>query len=1287
MDSGLGGAPGCLSNELLVRLSEGRLSPEELSLALRHAAGCNTCHDDIAAVVHAPWEPPAEIDEFRIECELGYGGMGVVYLAHDTALQRKVAIKFIAQARPEPRIRSSFENEARLLARLQHPNIVTVFRVGQVEGHPYIVSEYVAGRSLAKLSAPLPWPHVLALGGGLARGLAAAHRQGVLHRDIKPSNAIEAEDGVVKLLDFGLAQRIGGDLPAGVDRERAPAGTPRYMAPEVRAGGPATPRSDLYSLGLVLHELCMGQLALDQAPAPQERASGPVVDLDLRAIIERCTRQDPEERFASADLLAEALERLAAAVPPALSANPYLGLAPFETEHQALFFGRGADIQRVLERLDRQRLVLVVADSGVGKSSLCRAGILPRVAAGAIAEGRPLAARTLTPGRRPLQALAAAFAPSLSPAEMELFSWPAEDPRPLGRCVRRACEQLGGALLFVDQLEELVTLSDPAEAACFTRVLGELIGPATPVRLLMAVRGDFFTRVAVLPGLEDEAERALYFLRPLSPEGLREAIVGPARACKVAFESDALVLQLVESAAHGSGELPLLSFALTELWEKRDVAGARITRAALDGMGGVAGLLSRHADSVLARLDQAQQQAARRLLIRLVTAQDTRGERREEELEVGSEDARVALRTLVEGRLLLVRSVAGRACYQIAHDALIQRWTTLRHWLDDDIGHRAVRQRLEAASAEWSRLQRPPELLWQGEQLEEVGPLDPRALGALEREFLSQSRRRALRRRRWRWFAGVSAALVPIALYGGFRLQAYLADTRFVDARLREAGAALGKGKETARLACERRGEALALFDPDAAASGAPAVSPGAPSRWSLGEDRWASALSAYEQAGTELRAAEQLLQRALEHEARRPVTHQALRDASYAQLELEECFHPQGARAESVRRLLQRYTDEEWQRRVTAPADLRVVTRPAGARVEIERYVDVNGGLRLQPVTEAGAVSPTPADPIALPPGSYRLRLVKQGRVPVVFPVLLARGARERIDVPLPGAVPEGFAFVPPGCFLQGSDAPEQKRRDWLQSAPLHRSCMGAGYLIGKSEVTFGDWLSYLKAQPEAGSVRVLEQLRPTDAGGLTLQRHPQEGWVFSFYRSGSAPVRAAEGQELRYPGRKVRGSGDWRQLPLSGVSALDLQGYLSWLARSGRIPGARLCTEREWERAASGADGRAYPGGDRLSPEDADFDATYGREPSAFGPDPVGSHPASTSPFGLVDMAGNAVEMTTPVTPELGSIVLRGGGWYYDILSVLIANRVAGEPTQRNPLVGARVCASFPPPGEGPP
>ena len=1274
MDSGGPGDQGCLSDELLVQLSEGRLSDEELQRALLHATSCGACHNDIAAVMHESWEPPPVIDELRIEGELGRGGMGIVYLAHDTALQRQVAIKFIAEPHPDPRLRRSFEDEARLLASLQHPNIVTVFRAGQVEDHPYLVSEYVVGRSLAKLPVPLPWPRVLALGTGLARGLAAAHRQGVLHRDIKPSNAIETADGTVKLLDFGLAQRIGAGGPAGPSRERTVAGTPRYMAPEVREGALATPRSDLYSLGLVLHELCAGRAPREAAEAP-----APVVDPDLRAIIERCTRPDPEERFASADLLVEALERLAARVPAALSASPYRGLAAYEAEHQALFFGRDGDIQRVLERLDRQRLVLVAADSGVGKSSLCRAGVLPRVATGAIAGGRPLAVRLLAPGRRPLRALAAALAPALPPAQSERLTASAADPRRLGPCARAACEQLGGALVFVDQLEELITLASPDEAAAFTRVLEELVGPPGPARLLLTVRADFLARVAALPGLGDEVERALYFLRPMTAEGLREAIVGPARACGVAFESGALVQDLVDSAARGSGELPLLSFALTALWERRDVPGARITRAALDEVGGVAGLLSRHADGVVARLAPAQQRAARRLLIGLVTTEDTRGERTEEDLELASEDARVALRALVEGRLLQARSVAGRVSYQIAHDALIQRWTRLRQWLDDDIGHRAVRQRLEAASAEWDRLHRPPGLLWQGEQLEEARPLDPGALGALERAFLSESRRTTRRRRRLRWLAAALAVLVPPALYGGFRLQSYLADARWVDAHLQAASAAFARGTELARIACERRREALTLFDSTGPLDPSQAR-PGAPSRWSEGEERWASSLSTYERAGAELRAAEQSLQGALEREARRHQTRRLLRDLTSGELELEECFHPQGAKAEAVRRLLQRFDDEDWRRQVLAPAELQVITAPAGARVELERYVEADGALRLEPVPGIGPIPPAPVERLVVPPGSYRLRATLEGRVPVVFPVLLARGLHERIDLTLPGALPEGFAYVPPGCFLQGSDAPEQIRRDFFSNAPLHRVCMTRGYLIGKTEVTFGDWLRYLEAEPGSAAGHVLEQLHSAAAGGITLRRQPGEGWVLSFYRPGSLVFRAAEGQEFRYPRRAQRSSGDWRRLPLSGVSAVDLEGYLSWLDHSGRVPGARLCTEHEWERAARGADGRVYPGGDRLLPDDANLDVTYGRDPESFGPDMVGSHPASVSPFGLFDVAGNVAEMTVPLNPELGRVVLRAGSWYYDTLSAHLANRMPSEPTQRDSLNGARLCASYP-------
>src|SRR5262245_46877084 len=269
------GSTGCLTDATLVALLERRLSPEAFSAVHRHAAGCAGCHDLLASLAlgldgpdasegeplpsgevdqQAAWAPPAVFGEFRLDRMLGRGAMGVVYLAHDTSLDRRVAVKFIASRQPQPWVRAYFEIEARAIARLQHPNVVTVYRVGEVGGRPFIVSEYDDGASLADQPLPLPWRRALAYGAGLARGLAAPHRQGTLHRDIKPSNVLVAPDGEVKLLDFGLAERI--DLPA----RAAPAGTPRYMAPELFGGAPATPQSDLYALGLVLHELCTGRV-------------------------------------------------------------------------------------------------------------------------------------------------------------------------------------------------------------------------------------------------------------------------------------------------------------------------------------------------------------------------------------------------------------------------------------------------------------------------------------------------------------------------------------------------------------------------------------------------------------------------------------------------------------------------------------------------------------------------------------------------------------------------------------------------------------------------------------------------------------------------------------------------------------------------------------------------------------------------------------------------------------------------------------------------------------------
>ena len=123
--------------------------------------------------------------------------------------------------------------------------------------------------------------------------------------------------------------------------------------------------------------------------------------------------------------------------------------------------------------------------------------------------------------------------------------------------------------------------------------------------------------------------------------------------------------------------------------------------------------------------------------------------------------------------------------------------------------------------------------------------------------------------------------------------------------------------------------------------------------------------------------------------------------------------------------------------------------------------------------------------------------------------------------------------------------------------------------------------------------------------------------------------------------------------------------------------MPGARLCDGREWERAARGADGRSYPHGERLDPDDANIDVTYGREPLAYGPDEVGSHPASRSPFGVDDMTGNVWEW---VRGPGGAAMFRGGGWYHGASSALVANRDHADPSMRSPFAGVRVCADAP-------
>ncbi len=308
---------------------------------------------------HKEWSPPKEIAEYRLVRLLGRGAMGEVYLGHDSILDRHVAVKFLSAVSPDESQRERFLVEARAIARLQHPNVVYIYRVGEIEGRPYIVSEFIRGKSLDQFLLPLPWERVLTIAHGLARGLHAVHRSGVVHRDIKPANIMISEEGEAKLLDFGLAKLVdvlprapsmtgsmmesasrrdlksmlskalahtseGQVLAASPELTRTGAllGTPLYMAPEVWNGERASPRSDIYSLGAVLYEICTGGppfqaltmeglcRAVQQADPVPLLSISPEIAPGFGEIVERCLQRDPALRFPSAEALEQALSGL-----------------------------------------------------------------------------------------------------------------------------------------------------------------------------------------------------------------------------------------------------------------------------------------------------------------------------------------------------------------------------------------------------------------------------------------------------------------------------------------------------------------------------------------------------------------------------------------------------------------------------------------------------------------------------------------------------------------------------------------------------------------------------------------------------------------------------------------------------------------------------------------------------------------------------------------------------------------------------------------------------------------
>jgi serine/threonine protein kinase len=270
----------------------------------------------------------AAVPGYEILAVLGRGGMGVVYKARQIALDRMVALKMILYAdHAAAADHARFKIEAEAVARLQHPNIVQVFEVGEADGLPYFSLEFCAGGSLdGKLNgAPLPSLEAARLMETLARAIEAAHRAHVIHRDLKPANVLLTAEGEPKISDFGLAKKL--DVQ-GQTQSGAVMGTPSYMAPE-QAGGQKDvgPAADVYALGAILYELLTGRppfraaTALDtimqvvsEEPVPPRRLQSKV-PRDLETICLKCLQKQPMRRYASAATLADDLRRFRAGEP------------------------------------------------------------------------------------------------------------------------------------------------------------------------------------------------------------------------------------------------------------------------------------------------------------------------------------------------------------------------------------------------------------------------------------------------------------------------------------------------------------------------------------------------------------------------------------------------------------------------------------------------------------------------------------------------------------------------------------------------------------------------------------------------------------------------------------------------------------------------------------------------------------------------------------------------------------------------------------------------------------
>jgi formylglycine-generating enzyme required for sulfatase activity len=480
-----------------------------------------------------------------------------------------------------------------------------------------------------------------------------------------------------------------------------------------------------------------------------------------------------------------------------------------------------------------------------------------------------------------------------------------------------------------------------------------------------------------------------------------------------------------------------------------------------------------------------------------------------------------------------------------------------------------------------------------------------------------------------------------------------------VQALLVEGSESLGQAREKNKVLKALRKESFFFFDNN---------------QTERGEEFWEKASllgreidALYSSAGRSLEAALSLKQ---DNGSARAL----VADVFYERAELAETEYKTDKRDEILERLPV-FDDGTHNAKWTAAGKFDIESIPTGAQVRIERYRERE---RESPTLETVFANlSTPVHHLELPQGSYLLLLTFPGRTNVRFPLVVRRGEVRNLSLELPilTRIPKGFVYIPPGSFLFGSSEGGSIRKDFLYTVPLHEVSTAA-YLIAEHETTFDNWLQYLNALSPAEALKRSGRVSGSRKGLLSL-RPVAHDWQLTM-RLNSRSYVMRQGEIFRVPARKTRQEQDWRLLPMVGVSIAEIDDYLAWLQNSNHWFQARLCNEFEWERAARGADGREYSHGNFVSRGDANYAETYGKSLATVGPDEIGSHPRSRSPYGIYDMVGNVAEFTqSSLTAE--GYVLRGGAYLDGRNEIRSSNRQPVAPEFRSSATGLRLCADL--------